>query len=121
MNNINLDGLTIKQVSDILNIPKSKIRYWQSQFSAELPVDRTGGNQRRFDASDVSTLKKIRSLLEEDGYTIDGAKRRLSLMKHAEDGCLERILKMAVNEIQSGSSIEEVAIRYKDMFLTLAH
>lgn len=65
---------TIGEVSSILNINPSTIRYWEKQFQILKPSKRTGTSKRKFDLKDIQTIFKIKSVLRDDKYTIRQAK-----------------------------------------------
>jgi len=53
------------------------LRYWEQEFPQLKPVKRRG-NRRYYQRQDVIMIRQIRSLLYEQGYTIGGARQRLS-------------------------------------------
>ncbi len=69
---------TIKEVSEILNVPKSTIRFWEKNFK-EISPQRIGGRRRLYKKEDIEVLKRIKSLLYEEGLSIEGAKKKLQL------------------------------------------
>ena len=69
---------SISQVNAITGVPKSTIRFWEKEFRDYLNPLRTEGNQRRYDMQTVETLKKIHHLVNEEGYTLEGARRKLN-------------------------------------------
>jgi DNA-binding transcriptional MerR regulator len=75
---------SIGQVNAITGIPKPTIRYWEKEFDAFLEPLRTTGNQRRYDEKAIADLEKINYLVKVQGYTIDGARRKLDLLKTVE-------------------------------------
>ena len=52
------------------------LRFWESKFSQVRPLKR-GGGRRYYRPEDVDLLRRIRTLLYEDGYTIKGVQRLL--------------------------------------------
>ena len=60
-----------------LDLPTSVLRFWEGEFPGLQPV-RTPKGQRLYTERDMEILKKIRSLLHEQGMTIEGARRVLS-------------------------------------------
>jgi DNA-binding transcriptional MerR regulator len=75
---------SIGQVNAITGIPKPTIRYWEKEFNEFLDPMRTTGNQRRFDEKTIADLEKINYLVKVQGYTIEGARRKLDLLKKIE-------------------------------------
>ncbi|MDR3326134.1 MAG: MerR family transcriptional regulator [Rhodospirillaceae bacterium] len=68
---------TISEVSEILDIPKHVLRFWESKFPQIKPLKR-GGGRRYYRPKDLQLLKVIRDLLYNEGYTIRGAQKILS-------------------------------------------
>ena len=68
---------SIGQVNALTGIPKPTIRFWEKEFAEFLIPLRTDGNQRRYDRESIERLEKIRQLVHEEGYTLDGARRKL--------------------------------------------
>jgi DNA-binding transcriptional MerR regulator len=67
---------TIGEVSDILGVPVSTVRYWDSEFKILKPAKNKKGN-RLFTGTDMKNLKIIHHLLKEEGMTIPGAVKRI--------------------------------------------
>jgi len=67
---------TIGEVSDLCGVKAHVLRYWEQEFSQLSPVKRRG-NRRYYQRQDVLTIRQIRSLLYDQGYTIGGAKQQL--------------------------------------------
>ena len=67
---------SIGEVSSQLNLNSSLIRYWESEFEVLSPKKNKKG-LRKYTKKDIEILKKIQSLLKDDGYTIEGAKKHL--------------------------------------------
>ena len=65
---------SLGEVSDQLNLNTSLIRYWESEFEVLNPKKNKKG-LRKYKDKDIETLKKIHSLLKNDGFTIEGAKK----------------------------------------------
>ena len=67
--------LTIDQVSQIVGVPKAKLRYWETVF--EVPVKRTETNVRRYPQEVVDIMKRIKDLFDQ-GFAARGIKMRLA-------------------------------------------
>ncbi len=67
---------SIGEVSRLLNISTSKIRFWEKEFETINPKKNKKGN-RIFTKKDLDKLKLIQHLLKEKKYTIDGAKKKI--------------------------------------------
>ena len=68
---------TIGEVSDLCGVKPHVLRYWEQEFPSLKPVKRRG-NRRYYQRHEVILIRQIRSLLYEQGYTIGGARQKLS-------------------------------------------
>lgn len=68
---------TIGEVSELCDVKPHVLRYWEQEFPQLKPVKRRG-NRRYYQRQDVLTIRHIRSLLYEQGFTIGGARQRLT-------------------------------------------
>ena len=68
---------TIGEVSELCAVKPHVLRYWEQEFPQLSPVKRRG-NRRYYQREDVELVRTIRSLLYSQGYTIGGARQRLS-------------------------------------------
>jgi DNA-binding transcriptional MerR regulator len=66
----------IGEVAELAGVEPYVLRYWETEFKAIKP-EKTRSNQRVYRRRDVETVLSIKRLLYEEGYRIDGAKRRL--------------------------------------------
>ena len=75
---------TISEVAKELNLVNSKtgklnthtVRFWEKEFKQIKPKI-FSGRRRYYDQETINTLKKIRFLLKEKGFTINGVKKFL--------------------------------------------
>ncbi|TGD73539.1 MerR family transcriptional regulator [Mangrovimicrobium sediminis] len=68
---------TIGEVSELCAVKPHVLRYWEQEFPQLKPVKRRG-NRRYYQREDVLTIRQIRSLLYDQGYTIGGARQRMT-------------------------------------------
>ena len=68
---------TIGEVSELCMLKPHVLRYWEQEFPQLKPVKRRG-NRRYYQRHDVIMIRQIRSLLYEQGFTIGGARQRLT-------------------------------------------
>ncbi len=68
---------TIGEVSDLCGVKPHVLRYWEQEFPQLAPLKRRG-NRRYYQRQDVMLIRQIRSLLYDHGFTIGGARQRLS-------------------------------------------
>ena len=70
---------TIGEVSDLCGVKPHVLRYWEQEFTQLKPVKRRG-NRRYYQHHEVLLIRRIRELLYEEGFTINGARHRLDDM-----------------------------------------
>lgn len=68
---------TIGEVSELCDVKPHVLRYWEQEFPNLNPVKRRG-NRRYYQRQDVLLIRQIRSLLYDQGFTIGGARQRLT-------------------------------------------
>ena len=68
---------TIGEVSDLCAVKPHVLRYWEQEFPQLNPVKRRG-NRRYYQRQDVLMIRQIRDLLYDQGFTIGGARQRMS-------------------------------------------
>ncbi|MFT6790894.1 MAG: DNA-binding transcriptional MerR regulator [Cellvibrionaceae bacterium] len=67
---------TIGEVSELCAVKAHVLRYWEQEFPQLKPVKRRG-NRRYYQRQDVLTIRQIRALLYNQGFTIGGARQRM--------------------------------------------
>jgi len=67
---------TIGEVSDLCAVKPHVLRYWEQEFTQLKPIKRRG-NRRYYQHHEVLLIRRIRELLYEQGFTINGARNRL--------------------------------------------
>jgi DNA-binding transcriptional MerR regulator len=93
---------TIGEVSELCEVKPHVLRYWETEFPSLKPVKRRG-NRRYYQRHDVLTIRQIRSLLYDQGFTITGARQRLE----GEHGKAESTLSLQIIR-QVRQELEEV-------------
>ncbi|MEO5732644.1 MAG: MerR family transcriptional regulator [Rubrivivax sp.] len=68
---------TIGEVSELCQVKSHVLRYWEQEFTQLKPMKRRG-NRRYYQHHEVLLIRRIRELLYEQGFTINGARQRLS-------------------------------------------
>ena len=91
---------TIGEVGQVCAVKPHVLRYWEQEFAQLKPVKRRG-NRRYYQRQDVLTIRQIRSLLYDHGFTIGGARQRLSSDDAKEDQTQFRLLvKQMISELE---------------------
>lgn len=73
---------TIGEVSDLCGVKPHVLRYWEQEFTQLKPLKRRG-NRRYYQHHEVLLIRRIRELLYEHGFTINGARNRLDVAEPA--------------------------------------
>jgi DNA-binding transcriptional MerR regulator len=91
---------TIGEVSDLCLVKPHVLRYWEQEFPHLKPVKRRG-NRRYYQRQDVLLIRQIRSLLYDQGFTIGGARQRMSGEELKEEGSqYKQLIRQMVNELE---------------------
>ena len=91
---------TIGEVGELCAVKPHVLRYWEAEFPQLKPVKRRG-NRRYYQRQDVILIRQIKSLLYEQGYTIGGARQKMS------DGPSE-VAKPSVNSSEIKSLVQDL-------------
>jgi DNA-binding transcriptional MerR regulator len=67
---------SISEASEFTGVEPHVLRYWETKFT-KLNPKRVGGNQRKYTRNDIELLYEIVNLLYNEGYTLDGAEKKL--------------------------------------------
>jgi DNA-binding transcriptional MerR regulator len=89
---------SISEVAQMFEMNISKLRFWEEQFPTLEPKrDRSG--DRKYTPDDIKHLQEIIELVDNQGYTIEGAKKALEnkkKKKNANQGVIDKL-----NEVKS--------------------
>jgi DNA-binding transcriptional MerR regulator len=67
----------IGEVSRLTGLEPYVLRYWETEFP-QLRPDKGKSGQRLYKKKDLDHILRIKQLLYEEGYTISGAKKKMS-------------------------------------------
>jgi DNA-binding transcriptional MerR regulator len=71
---------TIGEVSKAFKVNPSLIRFWEKEFEVLKPKKNSKGT-RRYSSIDIENFQTIHHLVKEKGYTLEGAKEQLKILK----------------------------------------
>ena len=83
MNSIKKLYYSIGEVSKITELKQYVLRYWETEFKQLSPVKNKAGN-RTYRQKDIDIILKIKDLLYNQKFTIDGARHVLSMPNNVE-------------------------------------
>jgi DNA-binding transcriptional MerR regulator len=78
---------TIGEVSELCGVKPYVLRYWEQEFTQLKPMKRRG-NRRYYQHHEVLLVRRIRDLLYDQGFTISGARNRLSELGSSARGAV---------------------------------
>ena len=101
---------TIGEVGILCGVKPHVLRYWEQEFTQLKPVKRRG-NRRYYQHQEVLLIRRIRELLYDQGFTINGARNRLD---HNENK-LPSIEEVRVSPISSTADLSYVRHEIKSI------
>ena len=84
---------SIGEVAKMFKVNTSLIRFWEKEFDIIKPQKNKKGN-RFFTQKDVDNFHIIYNLVKEQGYTLQGAKEKLSLSGNESEKNIEIIKRL---------------------------
>ncbi|MDR1417679.1 MAG: MerR family transcriptional regulator [Endomicrobium sp.] len=87
------EKFSIAEVSRLTLVPKHTLRYWEDEVKILRPIRNSSG-KRIYRKEDVETVFKIKNLLYNERYTIEGVKKYLIKDKkksNASNNCQEHM------------------------------
>ena len=85
---------SIGEVCEMAGLKPHVLRYWETQFRELNPSKNRAGN-RVYRAREIKLIELVKRLLYDEKYTIDGARKKLELMR--EEGGLEEAAGQALD------------------------
>ncbi|BAN22881.1 MerR family transcriptional regulator [Caballeronia insecticola] len=98
---------TIGEVSELCGVKPHVLRYWEQEFTQLRPVKRRG-NRRYYQHHEVLLIRRIRELLYEQGFTINGARNRLDSQGRASADEAETAELQATPQAQPGVDVDQL-------------
>ena len=106
----------IGEVSELLGVETYVLRYWESEFPVLSPK-KSGTGHRLYRRKDVELLLRIKHLLYEKRFTIEGA--RQTLQSEARAPKPQRVSKRVQAELFSEDPLPEIRRELKEILLLL--
>jgi len=105
---------SIGQVSEMLALPVSTIRFYENEFASYLNITKTQGGHRRFRPEDIEKLKYIHDLVHDQKKSLKEVKATLisdkdpMLLRKDIDLLLEVFEKLVEDNTRIKKSLEEL-------------
>ncbi len=91
---------TIGEASELCAVKPHVLRYWEQEFEQLAEIKRRG-NRRYYQQHDVLMIRQIRNLLYDQGFTIGGARQRLSSSEVRDEGSqTKQVIRQMVIELE---------------------
>jgi DNA-binding transcriptional MerR regulator len=94
---------TISEAANLTQVKPHVLRYWETQFKMLRPRKNKAGN-RMYRKRDLKLIAMIKELLYERGYTIAGARKKLTDEKDA----IREQLEMSFGDVDRAALLLEV-------------
>ena len=94
---------SIGEVSELLSVNASLIRFWEKEFPSLKPRKSAKGN-RKFTSADIQELRTIHYLVKERGFTLEGARKKM----RTDKSDTERKAQIAERLLRLKSSLEKL-------------
>ncbi|MBR3654459.1 MAG: MerR family transcriptional regulator [Elusimicrobia bacterium] len=100
--------LNISEVSERTDIPAHTLRYWETEFKQLKPERHSG--IRKYSPLDVELIKKIKDLLYNKKYTIEGVKKCLTVDRRRKN--MSNVVQHSVSD---SKILEEIKQELKEI------
>jgi len=101
---------TIGEVSGLCLVKPHVLRYWEQEFPQLKPIKRRG-NRRYYQRNEINLVRRIKSLLYEHGFTIDGARAKLNSDNET--------VSEAINNVNTAKLVKKILIQLESMLSDL--
>ena len=88
----------IGEVSKLCDLKPHVLRYWEQEFT-QLEPSKRRGNRRYYQKDEILLIRKIRELLYFEGFTIQGAKAKLSNRQFIKEVISEEEIQKSQSEL----------------------
>ncbi|MCL2335342.1 MAG: MerR family transcriptional regulator, partial [Endomicrobia bacterium] len=106
------------EVSQITQVPKYTLRYWEGEFKLLRPVRKSSG-QRRYQKDEVELVFKIKDLLYNKRYTIEGVKKYLTGGRRKKLTDLQSDLNLELEHLPDSKALREIKEELKQILKLL--
>jgi DNA-binding transcriptional MerR regulator len=104
----------IGEVSELLGVEPYVLRYWETEFPVLSPK-KSGTGHRLYRRKDVELLLRIKHLLRDKRYTIEGARQSLQAEARAPKPPKPRSAKVAQQELFAVDPLPEIRRELADI------
>ncbi|MDP8228772.1 MAG: MerR family transcriptional regulator [Candidatus Electryoneaceae bacterium] len=106
----------IGEVGRIIGVEAHVLRYWETEFK-ELAPNKNNAGKRTYRKSDIAMALRIRELLYNDRYTIEGARLRLKSYTFDDDSEVNSVADMYLQTYHRLEEIRHELLELKKMLV----
>lgn len=88
----------IGEVCELTGLKPSVLRFWEKEFRQLRPIKSSGG-QRLYTEKNVELAKRLKIMLYEEKFTIEGVKKKLSESEEYENSLSKEQIKSELKNI----------------------
>jgi DNA-binding transcriptional MerR regulator len=66
---------SISEVADMFKVAPSLLRFWEKEFPTLIQLTKDSRGNRLYTEQDITNIRILHSLIKEQGFTLDGAKK----------------------------------------------
>jgi len=99
----------IGEVSDLVGVKPYVLRYWESEFP-DIKPSKSKSGQRLYKRRDVELLLRIKELLYEERFTINGARKRLKDFSRSEAKEISHAAPMPVVHVEEDDKPRQLEV-----------
>lgn len=103
---------SISEVAEITDTKAYVLRFWEKEFPTLKPKKNRGGN-RIYQEREIKMINRIKTLLYDEGYTIEGARQQLKSRKTLK--LVKPAAKVATGNNELRRKIREVKAEIKNL------
>ncbi|MDR3306982.1 MAG: MerR family transcriptional regulator [Endomicrobium sp.] len=109
---------SIGEASQITLVPKHTLRYWENEFGLLRPVRKTSG-RRKYRKEEVELVFKIKDLLYNQKYSIEGAKKYLIGDKRKKRKDTQKNLEFNLENVSDNEFLQNIKDELKHILKLL--
>jgi DNA-binding transcriptional MerR regulator len=113
----------IGEVAKLAGVEPYVLRYWETEFKEISPV-KSRTKQRLYRRKDIDTVISIKKLLYEEGFTIDGARKKMREMRgekesNDRDEIKERQMLLSFENGKDAKFLKQLKTKLEDLLKIL--
>ena len=108
-------------ISDVCKLTELKsyvLRYWETEFRELKPPKNRAGN-RTYRKKDIDTIIKIKELLYDKKFTIEGARNQLAITPKISDSSDDSTAEKSKSRVVSSSKEVSVLLEVRDQLKSI--